>query len=242
MNYIGAFDQGTTSSRFILFNEMGEIVATHQLEHKQIFPQPSWVEHDPNEIWTNSCICAEKVIAETNIKGSDISGIGITNQRETVMAWNPKNGEVYHNAIVWQDLRGTDFVNNIKKDEKKVKYIEEKTGLKLSPYFAGSKIVWLLNNIKGLRQACEKGDAIFGTIDSWLVWKLTGGSKHITDVTNASRYMLMDIETQKWDEKLLQIFNIPRKSLPTIVSSIGKFMEILIKMVHLKLKYLFVEF
>ena len=222
MKYIGAIDQGTTSSRFILFNEIGEIVDSHQLEHKQIFPQPSWVEHDPEEIWQNSSICIEKVLERQKIKVSDIAGIGITNQRETIIAWNPKTGKVWHNAIVWQDLRGTAFINRIKKNNKQLNYIQEKTGLKLSPYFAGSKIAWLLDNVPGLREEAEIGNVVFGTIDTWLVYKLTKEKVVVTDVTNASRYLLMDIETLKWDENLLRILNIPRKALPKIVSSVGK--------------------
>lgn len=220
MKYIGALDQGTTSTRFILFDEKGRPCASHQLEHEQIFPQPGWVEHDPWEIWDNSAEVIIKTIRQAGILGSDVMGIGITNQRETVIAWNPKTGKVWYNAIVWQDLRGTEFINRLGEEVDEA-WLQEKTGLKMSPYFAGSKIAWLLDNVEGLREAAERGEAVFGTIDTWLVWNLTGGSKVVTDVTNASRYMLMDIKTLQWDDELLKLFNIPRCALPEIVPSSG---------------------
>ncbi len=220
MKYIGALDQGTTSTRFILFDEKGKPCASHQLEHEQIFPQPGWVEHDPWEIWDNSAEVIIKTIRKAGIQGSDVMGVGITNQRETVIAWNPKTGKVWYNAIVWQDLRGSDLIHRLK-EEIDATWMQEKTGLIMSPYFAGSKIAWLLDNVEGLRAAAEKGEAVFGTIDTWLVWNLTGGSKVVTDVTNASRYMLMDIKTLQWDDELLRLFNIPRCALPEIVPSSG---------------------
>ncbi len=221
MKYIGSLDQGTTSTRFIIFSEEGDIVSSHQLEHKQIFPKPGWVEHNAYEIWENSEICIKEALKKSNLKGSDISGIGITNQRETVLAWNPKTGKVWYNAIVWQDLRGSDYIDTL---ENKIdaKWLAKKSGLRLSPYFAMSKIVWLLDNVKGLREACESGDAVFGTIDTWLTWNLTGHSAHVTDVSNASRYVLMDINTLQWDDELLSLFNISKKPLPKIVPSAGE--------------------
>ncbi|MGD1817664.1 MAG: glycerol kinase GlpK [Pleomorphochaeta sp.] len=220
MQYIGSLDQGTTSTRFIIFDEKGEIVSTHQVEHKQIFPKPGWVEHNPLEIWENSEICIREALKKANLKGSEIKGIGITNQRETVIAWNPKTGKLWYNAIVWQDLRGSDYIDSL---ENKIdaNWLAKKSGLRLSPYFSVSKIVWLLDNVEGLREACETGDAVFGTIDTWLTWKLTGGKVLVTDVTNASRYVLMNIETLEWDDELLEAFNVPKKALPKIVPSAG---------------------
>ncbi len=220
MKYIGAIDQGTTSTRFIIFDENGKIVWSNQLEHKQYFPKPGWVEHDPYEIWDNTVETIVKSIRDADINISDMAAVGITNQRETVIAWNPNNGKVYYNAIVWQDLRGSVLIEKIRK-----KYGEDKikklSGLVLSPYFSASKIAWLLDNVKGLRNAANKGDVVIGTIDSYLAWNLTGRKKVITDVTNASRYMLMNIKTLKWDSELLSIFNIPEHILPEIVPSMG---------------------
>ncbi len=179
------------------------------------------VEHDPWEIWDNSCECISKALKEVDLKGSDIEGIGITNQRETVIAWNPKTGKVWHNAIVWQDLRGSELINRLK-EEVEASYLQDRSGLIFSPYFAASKIAWLLENVEGLRDAAEKGgEAVFGTIDTWLTWNLTGGKAIVTDVSNASRYLLMNIESCTWDDELLELFNVPKQSLPTIVPSSG---------------------
>ena len=219
--YFGAIDQGTTSTRFILFSEKGEIAASAQKEHKQHFPKPGWVEHDPEEIWKNTSDVIKETIRKADIKPSEIKGIGIANQRETVIAWNRETGKPYYNAIVWQDLRGTDLINFIK-EKGLEKEIQETTGLILNPYFSASKIVWLLDNIPGLREDAENGKAVFGTIDSYLVWKLTGGKIFIADVTNASRYLLMNLRTLKWDEKMLSLFGIPEKALPEIVPSAGR--------------------
>lgn len=221
MKYLGAIDQGTTSTRFILFDESGKICASHQIEHVQIFPKPGWVEHDPYEIWDNTTETIVKTLRMADASAEEVAGIGITNQRETVIAWNPKTGKVWYNAIVWQDLRGADLINQIKAkcDEN---WLKKKCGLLFSPYFAASKIAWLLDNVKGLRAAAENGDAVFGTIDTWLTWNLTGRKCFITDVTNASRYMLMNIKTLQWDDELLAIFNIPKKALPQIVPSTGR--------------------
>ena len=204
MKYLGAIDQGTTSTRFILFDESGKICASHQIEHKQIFPKPGWVEHDPYEIWDNTTETIVKTLRMADATAADVAGIGITNQRETVIAWNPKTGKVWYNAIVWQDLRGAELINQLKAqcDEN---WLKKKCGLLFSPYFAASKIAWLLANVKGLREAAENGDAVFGTIDTWLTWNLTGRKCFVTDVTNASRYMLMNIKTLQWDDDLLSV-------------------------------------
>ena len=221
MKYLGAIDQGTTSTRFILFDESGKICASHQIEHKQIFPKPGWVEHDPYEIWDNTTETIVKTLRMADATAADVAGIGITNQRETVIAWNPKTGKVWYNAIVWQDLRGAELINQLKAqcDEN---WLKKKCGLLFSPYFAASKIAWLLANVKGLREAAENGDAVFGTIDTWLTWNLTGRKCFVTDVTNASRYMLMNIKTLQWDDDLLSVYNIPKKALPEIVPSTGR--------------------
>ena len=219
--YLGAIDQGTTSTRFILFTSTGEIVASHQLEHRQHFPKPGWVEHDPAEIWDNTQVVIRETLSKSGVMPSEISGIGITNQRETVIAWNRETGRPYHNAIVWQDLRGSDLINRIK-EEQSEKAIQERTGLLLNPYFAASKIRWLLDNVPSLREDAESGKALFGTIDTFLIWKLTGGKVFVTDVTNASRYLLMNLRTLQWDPDMLSLFGIPERSLPEIVPSIGR--------------------
>lgn len=220
MKYVGALDQGTTSTRFIVFDQKGSLVSSYQLEHQQIYPQPGWVEHDPWEIWDNSSECISKALKAANLKGSDIAGIGITNQRETIIAWNPKTGKVWHNAIVWQDLRGSELIEQLK-EHVDASFLQQKSGLLFSPYFAASKITWLLDHVEGLRDEAEKGEVVFGTIDTWLTWNLTGGKALVTDVTNASRYLLMNIESCQWDDELLELFNIPRKALPAIVPSSG---------------------
>lgn len=217
--YIGAIDQGTTSTRFIIFDGNGTIVGSTQYEHKQIFPNPGWVEHNPEEIWENTSRVIKETLVKTGIRGSQISGVGITNQRETIIPFNPKTGELYYNAIVWQDLRGSAYIEECKGRMSEAK-LREKTGLLWSPYFSASKIVWLLENVPGVREAAESGDCIFGTIDTYLSYCLTG--RIITDVTNASRYMLMNIKTIEWDEDLLAFFNVPRCSLPEIVPSSGE--------------------
>lgn len=213
--FIGAIDQGTTSTKFILFDHESNIVASHQKEHKQIFPKAGWVEHDPIEIWRNTKQVIKTALQKAKISGNQIAAIGITNQRETTVVWDKKTGETYHNAIVWQDTRTDQICKSLKNKEK---LFQQKTGLPLSTYFSGPKIKWFLDNVKGLRKAAENGDAIFGNMDSWIIWNLTNG-KHITDVTNASRTMLMDLQTLDWDDELLEIFDIPRKMLPKICSS-----------------------
>ena len=219
MRYIGAIDQGTTSTRFILFSEEGEIVAWDQKEHRQHFPQPGWVEHDVEEIWANTVTVMRDTMRKCSVQPSQVAAIGITNQRETVVPFDPSTGEVYHNAIVWQDLRTSSIVSRLKK-EMDEDDLRRRTGLLFSPYFAASKMMWLLENVDGLRARMDEGRLAFATIDSYLVWKLTGNL--VTDVTNASRYMLMDIARLEWDEDLLRMCGISRNALPRIVPSIGE--------------------
>lgn len=224
VKYIGALDQGTTSTRFILFDHTGAPKASQQIEHSQIFPQPGWVEHDPEEIWEKTVQVIEQTLAKVRASHKDLAGIGITNQRETIIAWEPATGVVRYNAIVWQDLRGAELIDRIKK-EVDVAKLQSKSGLVPSPYFAASKIVWLLEHVDGLREDAESGKVVFGTMDSFIVWHLTGGPAKgavVTDVTNASRYMLMDIESLEWDDWLLGVFDIPKRSLPRIVDSFGE--------------------
>ncbi len=219
--YIGAIDQGTTSSRFIVFNRAGEIVSSAQEEHEQIYPKPGWVEHDADEIWRKTTSVIERAIAAAKMKSTDLAAIGITNQRETTVVWNRKTGKPVYNAIVWQDTRVADDVAEFSKRGGQDRY-RAKTGLPLACYFSALKIRWILNNVPRLRQQAEAGDVICGTIDSFLVWKLTGGPDgglHLTDVTNASRTQLMDLATLQWDPKILSDFGIPAQMLPKIVSS-----------------------
>lgn len=213
-----ALDQGTTSSRAILFDQEGLIIATAQKEFTQIFPAPSWVEHDPMEIWSTQIGVASEVISKHGIDKFDIAAIGITNQRETTVVWNKLTGMPIYNAIVWQDRRTADFCNQLKQEGKQP-FIQEKTGLIIDAYFSASKIKWILDHVEGARAQAEKGELCFGTIDSWLVWKLTNGAHHITDATNASRTMLYNIHELKWDTALLELFNIPIAILPEVKSS-----------------------
>lgn len=218
--YVAAIDQGTTSTRCIVFDRQGQIISQAQKEHKQIYPQPGWVEHDPEEIWKNTL----EVVALARIKGklstADIAAIGITNQRETAVVWNRKTGKPYYNAIVWQDMRTADLVARFAADSPAGQdRFREKTGLPLATYFSGLKLKWLLDNVPGLREDAEGGDALFGNMDSFVVWNLTGGPSgglHLTDVTNASRTQLMDLRTLDWDNDLLDAFGVPRTMLPQI--------------------------
>ncbi|MDY5932217.1 MAG: glycerol kinase GlpK [Candidatus Ornithospirochaeta sp.] len=220
MKYVGAIDQGTTSTRFIIFNEEGSIVATSQIEHRQIYPKPGWVEHDPEEIWNNTCFVIRDALRKAGLEGREIAAIGITNQRETVVAIDRNTGKPYYNAIVWQDLRGSQLIDRMK-GEVPEERIREKTGLLYSPYFSASKIKWLIDNVPAVKKGLDDGSCIFATIDSYLIYRLTGGRRFCTDATNASRYMLMDISTLSWDDGMLSLFGIPRSSLPEIVSSSG---------------------
>ena len=216
--YILAFDQGTTSSRAILFDHQGQIQATSQKEFQQIFPKPGWVEHDPLEIWSTQMGVATEAISMKGLSVNDIAAIGITNQRETTVVWNKTTGQPIYNAIVWQDRRTADFCDNLKK-QGHAKMVQAKTGLVIDSYFSGTKINWILDNVEGARDLANKGELIFGTIDTWLVWKLTNGKVHVTDVTNASRTMLFNIHTLQWDTELLKLLNVPISMLPEVKSS-----------------------
>ncbi len=216
--FILAFDQGTTSSRAMLFDHQGQIHSTAQKEFKQIFPKPGWVEHDPLEIWSTQMGVATEAISMKGLSIQDIAAIGITNQRETTVVWNKITGQPVYNAIVWQDRRTSDFCDELKK-QGKAALIQEKTGLVIDAYFSGSKIKWILDNVVGARDLANKGELLFGTIDSWLVWKLTNGKVHVTDVTNASRTMLFNIHSLQWDAELLKILDVPAAMLPEVKSS-----------------------
>ncbi|MCT1530014.1 glycerol kinase GlpK [Sphingobacterium daejeonense] len=216
--YIIALDQGTTSSRAILFNKKGDIVNIAQKEFQQIYPKSGWVEHDPQEIWSSQLAVFTEVLAKSKTKLESIKGIGITNQRETTVVWNRRTGEPIYNAIVWQDRRTADYCAKLIKDGHLEK-VQQKTGLLIDSYFSATKIKWILDNVKGSRKLAERGELAFGTIDSWLIWNLTNGEKHVTDVTNASRTMLYNINDLKWDKDLLELFDIPESMLPEVKSS-----------------------
>ena len=219
--YVGAVDQGTTSTRFMIFDHDGEEVARHQLEHEQVMPKAGWVEHDPVEIWERTRSVIQKAMGKAGLDASDLCAVGITNQRETTVVWNRSTGRPYYNAIVWQDTRTDKIASKLERDGHG-DLIRHRAGLPPATYFAGGKIQWILENVDGVREAAEAGDAIFGTTDSWLIWNLTGGTDggvHVTDVTNASRTMLMDLETCEWDDELIGLFDIPRAMLPEIRSS-----------------------
>ncbi len=216
--YVAAIDQGTTSTRCMFFNHAGESVAIHQLEHEQIYPKPGWVEHDPLEIWERTQSVINGAMKKAGADAKDIAAVGITNQRETTVVWNKKTGKPYYNAIVWMDTRTDKIVNELAKEGGQDRF-RAKTGLPLAIYFSGPKLKWLLENVDGLRADAEKGDVLFGNTDTWLIWNLTGGvngGSHITDVTNASRTMLMDLETLTWDDDIINIFGIPKSMLPEI--------------------------
>jgi len=217
-DFILALDQGTTSSRAIIFDHSGLPVAAAQKEFTQIYPRPGWVEHNPEEIWSSQAGVASEVLAKAGLKSTDIAGIGITNQRETTVVWNRITGKPVHNAIVWQDRRTAEFCDRLK-NEGKARTILEKTGLIIDAYFSATKVMWILENVKDTRQLAEKGQLAFGTVDSWLIWNLTRGKLHITDVSNASRTMLYNIHTLEWDKDLLEIFGIPESMLPEVRSS-----------------------
>ncbi len=220
MAYIGSLDQGTSSTRFMIFDHSGKVVGQHQLEHRQIMPQAGWVEHDAAEIWDRTQEVISGALKQANILGSDLAAVGITNQRETTVAWDVTTGVPLHNAIVWQDTRTADFLESLSTEQRAL--ITAKSGLPVAPYFAGSKMHWLANNSPSVASAISAGKARFGTIDSWLLWNLTGGVQggvFATDVTNASRTLLMNLETLDWDSQLQEIFGISRELLPEIKSS-----------------------
>lgn len=216
--YILAFDQGTTSSRAIVFDHDGSIVSVAQKEFKQIFPQPGWVEHDPEEIWSTQLGVAAEAITKAGLGTENIHAIGITNQRETTVVWDRSTGKPVYNAIVWQDRRTADFCDELKRKNLHI-LIQQRTGLVVDAYFSASKVKWILDNVEGARTRAEKGELCFGTVDTWLLWNLTKGQVHATDVSNASRTMLMNLQTLQWDGELEKIFNIPGNLLPQIRSS-----------------------
>ncbi len=219
--YVAAIDQGTTSTRFIVFDANGNVVAVEQKEHRQIFPRPGWVEHDPLEIWERTKEVTQGALARFGISRDDLVGLGITNQRETAVVWNRRTGQPYYNAIVWQDTRTDTFINELGQKGGQDRF-RPLTGLPLATYFSGPKVRWILDNIPGVREDALKGEAIFGNIDTWLIWNLTGGPRggvHITDPTNASRTLLMNLEKLDWDASILEEMQIPRAMLPRICSS-----------------------
>lgn len=219
--FVAAIDQGTTSTRCMLFNASGLPVSVAQLEHRQLYPRPGWVEHNPIEIWQNTTQVIREALKAGGISGSDVAAVGITNQRETTLAWNKNTGDPYGNAIVWQDTRTKEICDRLASESGTDRF-RQRTGLPIATYFSGPKLNWMLENIEGLRTAAEEGDAVFGTIDTWLIWWLTGGPDGgalVTDVSNASRTMLMDISTRTWDDSMLELFKIPASMMPSIVPS-----------------------
>jgi len=219
--YVGAIDQGTTSTRLIIFDKQGTIIGTGQKEHNQICKKPGWVEHDPVQIWENTKYVIKQGLESAGISGKELAAVGVTNQRETVLAWDRHTGKPYYNAIVWQCTRTRDICNELIRDGGQDRF-RKKTGLPVATYFSGPKIKWLMDNIPGVKEGVNKGNALFGTMDAWMTWNLTGGPDngvHVTDVTNASRTMLMDLKTLEWDENILSVFGIPIHTLPKIVSS-----------------------
>ncbi|MFU8771517.1 MAG: FGGY family carbohydrate kinase, partial [Anaerolineales bacterium] len=217
--YVAAVDQGTTSTRCMIFDHSGKVISIDQKEHEQIYPKAGWVEHDPMEIWEATQGVVKNAVAKADAKPGDIVAVGVTNQRETTIVWDRKTGKPFSNAIVWQDTRTDQICNHLAQDGGQDRF-RSKVGLPLATYFSAPKIMWMLENVQGLRAAAEHGDAIFGTIDTWEIWWLTGGPKggaHVTDVTNASRTMLMDLETLDWDDEILDIMGIPRQMLPRVV-------------------------
>ena len=216
--YILALDQGTSSSRAIVFDEHGQTKAVSQKEFTQIFPKPGWVEHNPMEIWSSQASVIAEAITSIDINGLNIAAIGITNQRETTIVWDAETGEPVYNAIVWQDRRTSEFCDGLKRDGR-TDLIRSKTGLIIDAYFSATKILWILENVPGARQKADEGKLRFGTVDTWLIWMLTRGEVHVTDVSNASRTMLFNIHTLEWDKELLQLFDIPESMMPQVKSS-----------------------
>ncbi|MGH3282460.1 MAG: FGGY family carbohydrate kinase, partial [Trebonia sp.] len=217
-DYVAAVDQGTTSTRFMIFDHAGNEAGKHQLEHEQILPQAGWVEHNPAEIWERTAAVVQSALNGAGLVAGDLAAVGVTNQRETTVVWNPKTGRPYYNAIVWQDTRTDRIASALDRDERGA-VIRRKAGLPPATYFSGGKIQWILENVDGVREAAERGEAVFGNTDSWVIWNLTGGVNggvHVTDPTNASRTMLMNLETLNWDDELLSFFGIPRQMLPAI--------------------------
>lgn len=222
--YILALDQGTTSSRAIIFDQKGQIVSVAQKEFKQHFPKQGWVEHDPDEIWSSQSAVMIEALVNKSIRADQIAAIGITNQRETTIVWDKKTGKPLYHAIVWQDRRTAAYCNELK-EKGHAEQIAAKTGLIIDAYFSATKIRWILENVEGARQKAEAGELAFGTVDSWLIWKLTAGKSHLTDITNASRTMIFNIHTQEWDKELLELFGIPASMLPEVKSCSEVFTE-----------------
>ena len=219
--YVGAVDQGTTSTRFMIFDHSGKVIGVDQKEHEQIYPKPGWVEHDPMEIWERTQEVIAGALKKTGVMASDLAAVGVTNQRETTVVWEKATGKPIHNAIVWQDTRTDQICNEFAKDGGQDRF-REKVGLPLATYFSGPKVKWMLDNVPGAREKADKGELLFGNIDTWVIWNLTGGPKggvHVTDVTNASRTMLMNLETLNWDPDMLKVMGIPRSMLPAIKAS-----------------------
>ncbi|GKS77079.1 glycerol kinase GlpK [Acidovorax sp. SUPP950] len=222
MTYLLALDQGTSSSRSIVFDERGHIVAQAQLELPQIYPQPGWVEHDPREIWRTQLATARQALAQANLKAGDVRALGITNQRETTVLWNRRTGEPVHHAIVWQDRRAEPLCAELR-ERGLAGTIQAKTGLLIDAYFSGTKLRWLLDHVPGARAQAERGELAFGTVDSWLIWQLTQGQVHVTDVSNAARTMLFNVRTNQWDDELLELLQIPRALMPEVRPSSAHF-------------------
>jgi glycerol kinase len=220
-DYVGAIDQGTTSTRFMIFDHSGDVVSSDQKEHEQIYPKPGWVEHDADEIWQRTTEVIEGALGKANIQASDLAAVGITNQRETAVVWDKTTGKPVHNAIVWQDTRTDKIIDELSEDGGQDR-LRSKTGLPLATYFSGPKVRWIFDNVEGVKEKAESGDVVFGTVDSWVAWNLSGGTQgglHITDVTNASRTLLMDLQTLDWDDDILSLLDIPRAMLPDIKAS-----------------------
>ncbi len=224
MSYVLALDQGTTSSRAIVFDEHARMLGTAQAEFRQLYPQPGWVEHEPEEIWRTQLDCARGALERAGVQAADLAAIGITNQRETALIWDRATGKPVHNAIVWQDRRTAGQCERLKQAGHEA-LVRARTGLVIDPYFSGTKIAWLLENVPGARDRAAAGDLAFGTVDTWLMWKLSGGALHVTDVSNASRTMLYDIAVSAWDEELLALLGVPRAVLPDVHPSSGIFGE-----------------
>jgi glycerol kinase len=218
MKYVLALDQGTTSSRSILFDKHGQIQSVAQKEFEQIYPNPGWVEHDPNEIWSTQMGTASEALSRAAASATDVAAVGITNQRETTIVWDRETGEPIHNAIVWQDRRTSGICDRLK-DQGYLDTFQQKTGLIIDAYFSGTKVKWILDQVDGARARAENGELAFGTVDTWLVWRMTGGEKHVTDATNASRTLLYNIHEGEWDDELLSILDVPRAMLPEVRDS-----------------------
>jgi len=220
--FLLALDQGTTSSRAIVFCQDGAVHSMAQREFPQIYPRSGWVEHDPMDLWFSQLATAREALEKGGLKPSDIRGLGITNQRETTVLWHKGTGQPLHNAIVWQDRRTEALCQALAREGKEA-WVQSRTGLRLDPYFSGTKLLWLLNNVPGARAQAEAGELAFGTVDSWLIWQLTGSKRHVTDISNASRTLLFNIHSAQWDDELLALFDIPRSVLPEVLPSVGDF-------------------